>query len=169
MCGALVAAASSLVAAHFMKGRAGGFGDLAALVLGLTLGYLGGVGLGVVLARRVLRQDGSTAGGMVGAVLGALFVLLTAEPLRLNAESGVLLVTYALCVAVFAAVGFCVLDVALDLAPGEDGVAVGETQRSSVPDIPVAIFAVGGRRERNRHLVIVAGRTLAEVQFDPAR
>jgi len=105
LCGAAVATAA-LVSARVMEGRATGIGDLVAVIVSMLVGYSVGVCAGGVTLRRLLRWDGSDARGAIGAVLGAVLVMVAAEPLRLNAESDVLLVTYALCIAVFAAVGF---------------------------------------------------------------
>ena len=97
---------SALIAAQIMKGRTTGIGDLVAVIVSVLIGFPVGVSAGLAVLKHVLRWPGSLLRGVVGAVLGALFVMLAAEPLRLNAESELLLLTYALCIVVFAVVGF---------------------------------------------------------------
>jgi hypothetical protein len=106
VCGVAVAAGGALVAARIMEGRTTGIGDIVAVVVSLLAGFPLGVCAGLVVLRRVARWPGNLARGIVGAFLGAVFVMLAAEPLRLNADTNLLLVTYALCITVFATVGF---------------------------------------------------------------
>jgi len=75
-------------------------------VVSMLVGFPLCVCAGLVVLRRVLRWSGSLVRGIAGAVIGALFVMLAAEPLRLNANSELLLATYALCITVFATVGY---------------------------------------------------------------
>lgn len=106
VCGVAVAAAGALVAARIMEGRTTGIGDIVAVVVTMLAGFPLGVCVGMAVLRRVVRWPGNLVRGIVGAFLGAVFVMLAAEPLRLNADTELLLVTYALCIAVFATVGF---------------------------------------------------------------
>jgi len=89
-----------------MEGRTTGIGDIVAVVVSMLAGLPLGACAGVVVLRRVFRWPGGLVRGVVGAFLGAVFVMLAAEPLRLNADTDLLLVTYALCITVFATVGF---------------------------------------------------------------
>jgi len=89
-----------------MEGRTTGIGDIVAVVVSMLAGFPLGVCAGLVALRRVLHWPGNLVRGIIGAVLGAVFVMLAAEPLRLNADTDLLLVTYALCITVFATAGF---------------------------------------------------------------
>ncbi len=105
-CGAALAALGAFLAARIMEGRTTGIGDIVAVVVSMLAGLPLGACAGVVVLRRVFRWPGGLVRGVVGAFLGAVFVMLAAEPLRLNADTDLLLVTYALCITVFATVGF---------------------------------------------------------------
>lgn len=106
VCGVAMAALGALLAARIMEGRTTGIGDIVAVVVSMLAGFPLGVCVGMAVLRRVVRWPGNLARGIVGAFLGSVFVMLAAEPLRLNANTELLLVTYALCITVFATVGF---------------------------------------------------------------
>jgi len=106
VCGAAVAAGGALLAARIMEGTTTGIGDIVAVVVSLLVGFPLGACAGIAVLRRALRWPGSLVRGVVGAVLGAMFVVLAAEPLRLNADTDFLLLTYTLCVTVFATFGY---------------------------------------------------------------
>ena len=103
--GAGIAALAALVAAQMMKGRTTGIGDIVAVVLSLMFGYPAGACIGLLLARRFLRQQGSLLFGIGGAIIGAVLTMVMAEPLHLNLESGVMIATYVCNVAILGAVG----------------------------------------------------------------
>ncbi len=106
VCGVAMAALGALLAARIMEGRTTGIGDIVAVVVSMLTGFPLGVCVGMAMLKGVVRWPGNLARGIVGAFLGAVFVMLAAEPLRLNANTELLLVTYALCITVFATVGF---------------------------------------------------------------
>src|SRR3954451_13349353 len=85
-----------------------GWGDLVGAVGGAGLGYLVGVGLGVVLMGRRLLPAGSSGLAVLGSFLGGLLVLLLAEPLRLNQNTIVLQGVFVILPATLSAVAFAV-------------------------------------------------------------
>ncbi len=106
VCGTGFSALAALVAAQLIQGRGNGFGDLIAVLAAMLLAFPAGVSVGVVVSARLARWPGRILPGVIGTVLGAVFVVASAEPLRLNTQSELLFLTYALCISVFAAVGF---------------------------------------------------------------
>lgn len=82
-----------------------GWSDLVGSVLGVLAGYALGAPLGVIAAGAVLRQRGRPLLSLLGGVLGGAAVLLLAEPLRLNQESSVLVLVFALVVLAGALLG----------------------------------------------------------------
>jgi uncharacterized membrane protein YeaQ/YmgE (transglycosylase-associated protein family) len=105
LCGLIVAAIAALIAARIMEGRTTGLGHLAAVIGSMVVGYPVGVSTGVVATRYLAHWRGSVVRGILGAVLGAVFVIVAAEPLQLNVETDLLLLTYAACITIFATVG----------------------------------------------------------------
>ena len=83
-----------------------GWSDLIGSVMGALAGYALGAPLGVIAAAALLRQRGRPLLSLLGGVLGGVAVLALAEPLRLNRESGVLVLAYAVVVLVGALAGF---------------------------------------------------------------
>ena len=80
--------------------------DLVGSVLGVLAGYALGAPLGVIAAAALLRQRGRPLLSLLGGVLGGVAVALLAEPLRLNQESSILALVFALVVLASALLGF---------------------------------------------------------------
>ena len=100
-----IAALAPLIATQVMKEKTTGIGDIVAVVVSLLVGYPSGVGIGIVLVKRILRWSGSVAFGVIAAFLGALLTMIAAEPLHLKMKTGLLMGVYSMCVTVGAATG----------------------------------------------------------------
>ena len=104
--GAGIAALAALIAASAMKDSGNGIGDLIAAIVSLLVGYPAGVGIGIILIKKLLRWRGSVVFGIAGAFLAAVLTMVAAEPLHLNVNTQVLMSVYFVTVAVCAAAGF---------------------------------------------------------------
>lgn len=104
--GAGIAALAAFVAAKAMEGRATMIGDIVAVTLSLLFGYPAGACIGLIFARRFLRQRGSLVLGVGGVVIGAVLTMVLAEPLHLNVNTSLLMTTYACSVAILGSVGY---------------------------------------------------------------
>ena len=110
LCGALIGFLLALTGGWvgpWLTGRvSNGWNDLIASILGAFAGYMLGASLGVVVGGRLLGQQGVAWRAVLGSVLGGVAVMLLAEPLRLNRDSSVLMVSFALVALIGAVVGF---------------------------------------------------------------
>jgi outer membrane lipoprotein SlyB len=104
--GALLALCGGWIGPLLTNEASNGWSDLVGSVLGALAGYALGAPLGVIAAAAVLRQRGRPLFSMLGGILGGVAVLLLAEPLRLNQESSVLVLVFALVVLAGALLGF---------------------------------------------------------------
>ncbi len=106
LAGGLLALCGGWIGPLFTHEASNGWSDLVGSVLGALAGYAMGAPLGVVAASRLLRQRGQPLLSVLVGVLSAVAVLALAEPLRLNRQSGVLVLAYAIVVLVGALAGF---------------------------------------------------------------
>ncbi|MBN1857234.1 MAG: hypothetical protein JW846_09835 [Dehalococcoidia bacterium] len=104
--GSGIAALAAFIAAQVMKGRATMIGDIVAVVVSLLIAYPSGVGIGIILVRKMLKWRGSVVLGIAGAFVAAVLTMVAAEPLHLNVNTQVLMSVYFVTVAVCAAAGF---------------------------------------------------------------
>jgi hypothetical protein len=106
LCGGLLALGGGWIGPLLTDEASNGWSDLIGSVLGALAGYALGAPLGVIGAAALLRRRGRPLLSVLGGVLGAVAVLALAEPLRLNRQSGVLVLAYAIVVLASALVGF---------------------------------------------------------------
>jgi hypothetical protein len=88
--GLALGGAAGLIGARLFAGASGGWGDLIAAIIGAMIGYTIGVSLGVYVIGKRLGGRGGYWRALLGGVIGALLVLLAAEPLHLNQNTAVL-------------------------------------------------------------------------------
>jgi uncharacterized membrane protein YeaQ/YmgE (transglycosylase-associated protein family) len=67
-----------------------GFGDVVAAILGAIIGYTIGVSIGVYLIGRWLGIRSAYWRALLGGIIGAVLVMLAAEPLDLNENTRLL-------------------------------------------------------------------------------
>lgn len=88
--GVALGGAAGLISARLFAGASDGWGDLIAAIIGAMIGYTIGVSLGVYVIGNQLGGRGGYWRALLGGVIGAVLVLLAAEPLRLNQNTAVL-------------------------------------------------------------------------------
>ena len=88
--GVALGGAAGLISARLFAGASDGWGDLIAAIIGAMIGYTIGVSLGVYLIGNQLGGRGGYWRALLGGVIGAVLVLLAAEPLHLNQNTAVL-------------------------------------------------------------------------------
>lgn len=106
LAGGLLALCGGWIGPLLTDEASNGWSDLIGSVLGALAGYALGAPLGVIGAAALLRQRGRPWLSLLGGVLGGIAVLALAEPLRLNRDSGVLVLAYAAVVLACALAGF---------------------------------------------------------------
>lgn len=113
--GFLIAIPGIVIGAALVSGNdAGGFGDLVGGILGMVLGYPLGAVLGIWLYGRIFKYPGSIWLALAGSIMGVVLIFGLAEPLNLNADSNLLLVSYFTLTVVLASWGY-------HLKPGNNG------------------------------------------------
>ncbi|MEO7910247.1 MAG: hypothetical protein ABIV47_11410 [Roseiflexaceae bacterium] len=90
LCGIVLGGAAGLIGARLFAGASDGWSDLIAALGGTIIGYTVGVSLGVYVIGRRLLGRGSYWRTLLGALIGAVLVLLAAEPLHLNQSTALL-------------------------------------------------------------------------------
>jgi hypothetical protein len=88
--GLALGGAAGLIGARLFAGTSDGWGDLIAAIIGAMIGYTTGVSLGVYVIGKWLGWRGGYWRALLGGVIGAVLVLLAAEPLHLNQNTAVL-------------------------------------------------------------------------------
>ncbi len=83
-----------------------GFGALGLAIGGVIIGYPAGIIVGIIAIKKFLHQQGSLLFGILGSVIGAVIVMLLAEPLNLNSNTGLLFGVFFLSVPVSCLAGF---------------------------------------------------------------
>ena len=83
-----------------------GFAALGLAIGGIIIGYPAGIIVGIISIKRVFHQQGSILFGMLGSIIGAVVIMVLAEPLNLNSNSGLLFGAFFLSVPVFCLGGF---------------------------------------------------------------
>lgn len=105
--GFLMAVPGIILGAALISGNdAGGFGDLVGGIMGMVFGYPVGVVLGLWLYGRIFKYPGSIWLALAGSIMGVVLVFGLAEPLNLNLNTDVLLVSYFTLTAVLATWGY---------------------------------------------------------------
>ncbi|MDV2989019.1 MAG: hypothetical protein P3T54_02485 [Dehalogenimonas sp.] len=105
--GFLIAIPGIVLGAALVSGNdAGGFGDLVGGIMGMVFGYPLGAVLGIWIYGRVFKYPGSIWLALAGAVMGVVLIFGLAEPLNLNADSNVLLLSYFTVTVVLASWGY---------------------------------------------------------------
>ena len=83
-----------------------GFGALGLAIGGVIIGYPAGIIVGIISIKKFLHQEGSLLFAILGSVIGAVIVMLLAEPLNLNSNTNLLFGVFFLSVPVFCLAGF---------------------------------------------------------------
>ena len=96
----------ALIGGRVLGADSVGFASLGLAIGGILIGYPTGIIVGIVLIRKVLRQQGSLLLGIVGSIIGAVITMVLAEPLHLNSNTSLLFGTFLLIVPVFCLIGF---------------------------------------------------------------
>lgn len=105
--GFLLAVPGILVGAWALSGNdAGGFEELIGAIMGMVFGYPLGVVLGIWIYARIFKYPGSVWLALAGAVMGVVLIFGLAEPLNLNSNSDVLLVSYFTLTVILATWGY---------------------------------------------------------------
>jgi hypothetical protein len=84
----------------------GGFGGLVGAIAGMIIGYALGVVLGILIYSKVFNYRGSIWLALIGALVGMLLTLGSAEPLNLNSDSNLMLWSVVLLTSLLATWGF---------------------------------------------------------------
>ena len=104
-CGLAAAAIGGAAYASLGPGGDIGFARLGNFLMGAIAGYVVGVIIGIWLAARLLRRPGISWRASLGAVLGVAVVMALVEPLRINANQGLLLALLLVVPALCALIG----------------------------------------------------------------
>ncbi|MFC1871658.1 hypothetical protein ACFLYF_04585 [Chloroflexota bacterium] len=96
----------ALIGGRVLGADSVGFGALGLAIGGIIIGYPAGIIVGIVLIRKALHQQGSLLIGIVGSIIGAVVVMVLAEPLHLNSNTNLLFGTFLVIVPVFCLIGF---------------------------------------------------------------
>jgi hypothetical protein len=104
--GVVLAVGGGYLGPVLVRGFANGWNDLVASVLGALGGYIIGAPLGVIISARLLNQRGVAWRAVLGSVLGGVAIMLLAEPLRLNQQSWLLMLSLASAALIGALWGF---------------------------------------------------------------
>ncbi len=83
-----------------------GFGALGLAIGGVIIGYPTGIIVGIIAIKKFLHQRGSLLFAILGSIIGAVIVMLLAEPLNLNSNTNLLFGVFFLSVPVFCLAGF---------------------------------------------------------------
>ncbi len=81
-------------------------GSLVGVIFGGGIGYAAGVPSGISFAGTRLGRPGAFLLALIGSVVGAVLVLALAEPLRLNQNTTVLQITFAVLPLLLALIGY---------------------------------------------------------------
>ena len=90
LCGIALGGAAGLIGARLFAGASDGWGDLIAAIIGAIIGYTIGVSIGVYVIGKRQSGRGGYWRALLGGGVGAVLVLLAAEPLHLNQNTAVL-------------------------------------------------------------------------------
>ena len=96
----------ALIGGKVLGGDSVGFGALGLAIGGIIIGYPAGIIIGIILIRKILHQKGSLSLGILGSIIGALVIVVLAEPLNLNSNTNLLFGLFLLSVPTFCLVGF---------------------------------------------------------------
>lgn len=83
-----------------------GFAALGLAIGGVIIGYPAGIIVGIISIKRIFHQQGSIALGISGSIVGAVVIMVLAEPLNLNSDPNILFGVFLLGVPIFCLVGF---------------------------------------------------------------
>jgi len=104
--GLLTGFLGGFIGSWLLEGDAGGWGGLVGAVAGMVFGYPIGVAIGMVLVKTVIKYPGSLLLGIPAALLGAVLVMLLAEPLNLNVTPGLILGSLFILVPLAGTIGY---------------------------------------------------------------
>ena len=96
----------ALIGGRVLGSDSAGFGALGLAIGGVIIGYPAGIIVGIISIKRVLHQKGSLLLGILGSIIGAVIIMVLAEPLNLNSNTNLLFGAFFLSVPVFCLVGF---------------------------------------------------------------
>ena len=99
-------AIGAFIGGRLLGANSVGFGALGLAIEGIIVGYPAGIIVGIVLIRKVLHQKGSLLLGIVGSIIGAVIVMVLAEPLHLNSNTNLLFGTFLVIIPIFCLIGF---------------------------------------------------------------
>ena len=96
----------ALIGGKVLGSDAVGFGALGLAFGGIIIGYPTGIIVGIISLRKIFHQRGSLLLGIIGSIIGAVIIMVLAEPLNLNANTNLLFGLFFLSVPVFCLIGF---------------------------------------------------------------
>ncbi|MFC1952140.1 hypothetical protein ACFLV8_00695 [Chloroflexota bacterium] len=96
----------ALIGSKVLGSNSVGFGDLGLAIGGVIVGYPTGIIVGIISIRKIFHQHGSLLLGILGSIIGAVIIMVLAEPLHLNSNTSLLFVAFFLAVPVFCLIGF---------------------------------------------------------------
>lgn len=91
---------------YLLRNGFSGWGRLVGALIGIAAGYPSGVIGGQIILSRIFHCSGSLVTGVAGAVLGAVLVILLAEPLRLNINASLMFGTFSLMTSLLGTLGY---------------------------------------------------------------
>ncbi len=96
----------ALIGGRVLGSDSVGFGALGLAIAGIIIGYPAGIIVGIISIKKFLHQQGSLLFAILGSIIGAVIIMLLAEPLNLNSNTNLLFGVFFLSVPVFCLVGF---------------------------------------------------------------
>jgi len=104
--GILFGVIGALIGGKVLGSDSVGFGALGLAIGGVIIGYPAGIIIGIISIKKILHQQGSLLLGILGSIIGAVMIMVLAEPLNLNSNTNLLFGVFFLSVPVFCLVGF---------------------------------------------------------------
>ncbi|MFC2032158.1 hypothetical protein ACFLUS_02130 [Chloroflexota bacterium] len=104
--GIVVGVIGALIGGKVLGSDSVGFGALGLAIGGVIIGYPAGIIVGIISIKKILHQQGSLLLGILGSIIGAVIIIVLAEPLNLNSNTNLLFGVFFLSVPVFCLVGF---------------------------------------------------------------
>ena len=104
--GIVFAVMGALIGGRVLGSGSVGFGALGLAIGGVIIGYPTGIIVGIIGIRKILHKQGSLFLGIIGAIIGAVIIMVLAEPLNLNSNTNLLFGVFFLSVPAFCLAGF---------------------------------------------------------------
>lgn len=104
--GIVFAVLGAIIGGRVLGSDSFGFGALGLAIAGIIIGYPAGIIIGIISIKKLLHQKGSLLFGILGSIIGAIIIVLLAEPLNLNSNTTLLFGLFLLSVPAFCLAGF---------------------------------------------------------------